>query len=226
MWILSVLIVAIASNGALSMNIAPLVERNLANTILKSSRSMETNSPRNVQCFSVYLPQINEATNKYEAAYTQCLDTASNATKAVEDEVAGDRATVTQQAGGICALYQACSQKESSLDFFECYNESAGSAVTTSYDIQTLSKNRWQYVNSRYQVIAYQQQNCTDTCADAYVKETTALYAALDACLAGGGFVTPSTTSAPAPETTTESTTEYTGYPTTSPGIPTPPPGF
>ncbi|XP_061393665.1 protein TsetseEP-like [Musca vetustissima] len=207
MWILSVLLLAVASKEAFSFNVVPLVERNLANTILKSSHVMRDNSPRNLECFSVYLPLINEATNKYEAAYAQCLDTADNATKAVEAEVAADRATVSYEAEGICTLYQECSQKTSSLDFFDCYSETAASAISSSYDIQTLSKNKWQYVNNRYQVIAYEQKTCTDTCADEYVKESTALYAALDTCLAGGGFPTPSpapTTPKPVePETTT-----------------------
>ncbi|XP_073820204.1 uncharacterized protein [Musca autumnalis] len=228
MWIISVLLLALASREAFSFNVIPMVERNLANTILKSSRSMETgSSARNMECFSVYLPLINEATNRYEAAYGLCLDTADTATKAVEAEVASDRATVTYEAEGICTLYQECSQKESSLDFFECFNESAGSAISSSYDIQTLSKTKWQYVNNRYQAIAFEQKSCTDTCADNYVKESTALYAALDACLNGGSFTTPSTTAEPV---VTETTAPYTTTtveaetPTVTPTIPTPPP--
>lgn len=93
-------------------------------------------------------------------------------------------------------------------------------AITKSYGIQTLAKNRMQYISLKYQTITYDQKMCTDGCSDAYVRETSALYAQLDACLAGEVITIspnePEPITTDAPDTTTD-------IPTPTTDIPTPP---
>lgn len=73
-----------------------------------------------------------------------------------------------------------------------------------------------QYISLKYQTITYDQKMCTDGCSDAYVRETSALYAQLDACLAGEVI----TISPNEPESTTTDVPELTEG---TPAIPTPP---
>lgn len=124
MWKFALVILAVACQGAFSHSALPKAQQNLANSILKSSRTIEDSPQRSLECFSIYLPKINEATNNYEVEYAKCLDTAANATAAIEAEVAQDRASVGYDADGICTMFQECSQTESSVDFFQCYFDS------------------------------------------------------------------------------------------------------
>ncbi|XP_013106075.2 protein TsetseEP [Stomoxys calcitrans] len=217
MWAITFIVLAVASQGALSFNALPLAHRQMANIMLKASQSLSNNPERSAQCFPVYSQGIANANDKYAAAYDQCLDTATNAEKAVETEVAADRQTVANQGDAICTSFQTCSQVASAGDFFECYYDAAGSSLSTSLDMQSLSKNKMQYVELRYQTIEYDKNYCTNDCTNTYIKESTALYQQLETCLATGEVVTPAPTTA----TTTTPTTTPNTEPTTTTEIAT-----
>uniref|UniRef100_A0A1I8NTV5 Protein TsetseEP domain-containing protein n=1 Tax=Stomoxys calcitrans TaxID=35570 RepID=A0A1I8NTV5_STOCA len=198
MWAITFIVLAVASQGALSFNALPLAHRQLANIMLKTSVSMNEHPERNVLCFPIYSQGIAEANERYEETYNECLDIALNAEKTVESEVAKDRSNVYQQGEDICSSFQGCSKIESSADYFQCYHNAAGSSLTNSLEMQTLAKSTMQYIQLRYQTIEYDKNYCTNKSTDTYIKESTNLYSQLEQCLAGG---------APPPSTTTSITT-------------------
>ncbi|XP_013106077.2 protein TsetseEP [Stomoxys calcitrans] len=204
MWAITFIVLAVASQGALSFNALPMAHRQLANIMLKTSVSMNEHPERNVLCFPIYSQAIAEANERYAVSYNECLDVALNAQNAVESEVANDRSNVYQQGEDVCSSFKGCSKIESSADYFQCYHNAAGTSLTKSLEIQTLAKNTMQYIQLRHQTIEYDKNYCTNKSTDAYIKESTALYTQLEQCLAGGA-------SPPSPTTTTDPSETTTG---------------
>ncbi|XP_075149326.1 uncharacterized protein LOC142223312 [Haematobia irritans] len=195
-----VVLFAITSQGVFSVPVEHEAQQEMANAILRTSQSMKENPERAADCFNVYSQGITAANEKYELEYGKCVSDAEQALLNVEAEVANDRLSVAASGNSVCALYEDCSNKESSGEFFECYVEAAGASITTALDMQSVSKTKMQYVNLRYQTIEYDRNFCSDESSNAYIKETTTLYNQLDECLKTGLVVsppTPSSSSAP-----------------------------
>uniref|UniRef100_A0A1L8E9R2 Putative secreted protein n=1 Tax=Haematobia irritans TaxID=7368 RepID=A0A1L8E9R2_HAEIR len=211
MWTITFIVLAVASQGAFSLSGMPAVQRQMGDAMIRAMASPE----RSTVCFPIYAQGIAKANDKYELAYNTCLDNAANSQKLVENEVAPDRASLRSDGEGICATFDKCANMELSTDFFECYLDASGSSLSTSLDMQSVSKTKLQYVNLRYQTIQFDKDFCTDDCTNIYVKESTTLYSQLEECLKTGEVVSP-----PAPEPT-ETTTLEPEMTTTA--IPTPP---
>ncbi|XP_059218839.1 protein TsetseEP [Stomoxys calcitrans] len=202
---LTLLVLALASQGVFSvpMSLDHEAQKEMANAIERTSQSMRDNPERSAECFAVYSQGITAANEKYELAYSKCVDTAAEELQRVEAEVAEDRNSVRSAGEAVCSSFQVCSNKESSADFFECYLEAASASLTSSLDMQTVSKTKMQYVNLRYQTIEYNKVHCSDECSNTYMKETTTLFNQLDECLKTGVPVPPVVPTEPSPPTET-----------------------
>lgn len=88
---------------------------------------------RSLDCFTKYLPLLNDATAKYEQQYTVCLQNAANSKQRVEYEVEQDRLNVTSSANQICSDYSSCSNFGSSLGYFECTNKVVSGILTRTH---------------------------------------------------------------------------------------------
>ncbi|XP_073820192.1 uncharacterized protein [Musca autumnalis] len=158
---------------------------NLADTILTSVASVQYDPSKSAQCFSVYLPKLNDVTNVYEAQYQKCLEESANTKEAVGTEVAPAAESVNNTVEQICSSFAACDFDDDPSGYFQCSNDAAGRATSQSYSIQTLSQDRVQYIKLRYETIQYNENVCTSTASDTYVKDTAKVHAQLQDCLAG-----------------------------------------
>lgn len=107
----------------------PKMENTLAHYILKSSQSLENSPKSTTNCFLEYLPKLNQLTEEYEAAYTNCLTLAANSRERVEAEVLADRTKVQELGSAICEAYSKCSDITSSADYFDCYFTAVSSFI-------------------------------------------------------------------------------------------------
>uniref|UniRef100_A0A1I8MAZ4 Protein TsetseEP domain-containing protein n=1 Tax=Musca domestica TaxID=7370 RepID=A0A1I8MAZ4_MUSDO len=201
---------------------------NLVNTIIKTTQFSDGSS---VDCFAWYLPKINEVANTYELAYLQCLNEANVERQALNDDVLSDREQLDNDAEQICNLYGNCGREGEFLeDFFDCYANVSREVQTTTDTMESLSYKNIQHLKLNYEIIMYNQNNCTDACSNVYVQETTGLYAELQACLSGEVYTTselPSTedlTTETTTEEVTRTTETYAMETTSSTATPPPPP--
>ncbi|XP_005183519.2 uncharacterized protein LOC101889983 [Musca domestica] len=157
----------------------------LANTILSSVSSVQYDPSRSQQCFSVYLPKLNDITNEYEAQYQECLDKSANSQYDVRNEVAPAADSVSSTVQQICGAFNDCDFGEDPSGFFSCSNDAAVRATSQAYGVQTLAQDRVQYIKLKYEQIQYSQNVCSSNASDIYVKDTAMVHAQLQDCLAG-----------------------------------------
>ncbi|XP_073816796.1 uncharacterized protein [Musca autumnalis] len=183
----------------------PQVEVNLANTILRSAASIQNDPVKSAQCFSVYLPKLNELTTVYEDQYQACLKLSEDSKEEIRKDVEPAAASINNTREEICGSFSACDFDTDPYGFFECSNDVAGKAVSKAYSIQTLSQDRMQYITFKYELIQYDQNTCTTKASATYVRDSTNVHAELQNCLAGK-LPEESSTSTTTTSTTTEST--------------------
>ncbi|XP_065368845.1 uncharacterized protein LOC135961277 [Calliphora vicina] len=163
----------------------PITDNKIANILLKS-RSLIADSPNHsMECFSIYIPKLNELTMNYEAEYENCLKRTTEDRNIVDLEVQRDRRDLEESSAQVCGKFQSCSTNyKSALEFFECY----GNAVCKVHNIQNVAKEKTEYIKIRYETIEYNHNRCTDKCSRTYVEESSKIYDDLDKCLAFQNF--------------------------------------
>ncbi|XP_061393653.1 mucin-2-like [Musca vetustissima] len=187
---------------------------NLANIILKSQQ-VNLDGPAHLECFDLYLPQLNEVTLQYEFEFLQCLQIAEIARQAVEDEMIFERQGIESGAEQICTLYGNCVETLLPSDSFECFSNVTLEVQSIAFNMQQLATSKSQYLKLTYQTILHDQNICTDRCTYAYALKTSALYDSLQLCLSGGVYTT-----SPLPSTEENSTKPFTEGPTELPTTP------
>ncbi|XP_061386565.1 uncharacterized protein LOC133321491 [Musca vetustissima] len=158
---------------------------NLANTILSSVASIQYDPAKSAQCFSVYLPKLNDITNEYESQYQTCLEKSINSKDDVRQAVAHAADSLNNSVDQICSAFANCEFGDDPSAYFECSNDAAGRATSQAYSIQTLSQDRVQYIKLKYETIQYNQNVCAAKASDVYAKDTASVHAKLQDCLAG-----------------------------------------
>ncbi|XP_065368586.1 uncharacterized protein LOC135961047 [Calliphora vicina] len=162
-----------------------VAENNFANILLKSSALIQDSPQRSMECFSIYIPKINELTTKYEFEYEICLQHSANNRSAIDKEVEGDRRDLEMSTIDVCGALEKCSQQNSTYESFECYHGASVETMNTAKNMQNVSKDKMEYMKMRFETIEYNKNRCTDECSREYVEESSKTYADLDKCLAG-----------------------------------------
>lgn len=102
----------------------PLVENKIANILLKSSSLIADSPQRSLECFSIYIPKLNELTENYESNYENCLKRSTEDREIVDLEVQRDRSDLEESVGDVCDKFKDCSKEhETAYEFFECFGE-------------------------------------------------------------------------------------------------------
>lgn len=102
----------------------PIVENKIANILLKSSSLIADSPQRSLECFSIYIPKLNELTENYEAEYETCLKRSSEDRDLIDREVERDRKDLEESAVHACAKFSTCSSSDkNAYEFFECFSD-------------------------------------------------------------------------------------------------------
>lgn len=101
----------------------PMVENKIANILLKSSSLIADSPQRSLECFSIYIPKLNELTENYEAEYETCLKRSSEDRQLVDQELQRDRSDLEESVAQVCDKFQSCSSdNKNAYEFFECFS--------------------------------------------------------------------------------------------------------
>ncbi|KAI8119156.1 hypothetical protein FF38_02382 [Lucilia cuprina] len=161
-------------------------ENKIADILLKNSSLISASPQRSMECFSIYIPKLNELTKNYEADYEICLQHSTEDRAIVDLEVQRDRRDLERSTEQVCAKFQACSKNnKSAYEFFECFGNVAGESTKAAYNVQNIAKDKMDYIKMKYELIEYNQNRCTDDCSRTYVEESSKIYEELEKCLAG-----------------------------------------
>ncbi|EDW01446.1 protein TsetseEP [Drosophila grimshawi] len=224
---LCVLLLAIGLSQAVPQLVMP--EIGLMKFIMNSREISQSNPGRSIDCFNTYIPLMNQIAEDYKAEFTQCLNTADASREGVDESTKGDRTDIDSTATTACAALSKCSDNTGSVDYFECYANTAGDTAKTMYTISANSGELLAAVQEEFRLIDNNQYKCTNASERVYVEKQAAIFEDFDRCNKGlEPLTTPSPTDAPTTAPTTADTTpaptaaETSAAPTTAETTPAP----
>ncbi|XP_061395455.1 uncharacterized protein LOC133331066 [Musca vetustissima] len=168
------------------LTVISMVNQNLAEIIRNSNASIVKYPERSAECFNDYTTQLTNLTNEFEANYTRCVEISNNATQCLHRQIVPDLDRVDRMRDEICSGLYGCRRNESlPYGYFECMNNASEAAIPISYSIQSLSRDRMQYLSLKYEVIRYNEYICTEQCSRTYMQGAADLRDELERCLNG-----------------------------------------
>ncbi|KAH8400692.1 hypothetical protein KR009_000387 [Drosophila setifemur] len=153
------------------------------------------------ECFSLYLPMLNEVAASFSSSYQDCISTANAATANLTAEATQQQKIYQQEVSTLCSAFSTCDADNDTTTFFNCYASAAEGDVSVIYDIATNAASSASSLSSGIKAIQDTEYQCTNTTESNYVRDTAATYDLLDSCLKNG-VPTTSTASTAAPSST------------------------
>ncbi|XP_065364697.1 protein TsetseEP-like [Calliphora vicina] len=205
-------------------------DNGLLSYMARSNDLLRQDPSRSLECFSYYIPLINEIASRYESNYQACLNESLAARSKADNATWDQRNDLANAAESSCALLSQCGEDESVEGIFECYINGGAANIQTMYSINANASQELAALREQYYLIQSDEYRCTNDTKRAYEKESAAAYANLNSCILGNSPVptqgpattTIAATEAPAePETTTiDVITEEPEQPETTTGEP------
>ncbi|EDW77195.2 uncharacterized protein Dwil_GK22063 [Drosophila willistoni] len=161
------------------------------------------------QCFTLYLPMLNEVAATFSTSYQACISTANAETTNLTAEATKQQTVYQQEVSTLCSAFTACDSDNDTATFFNCYASAAEGDVSVIYDIATNAASSANSLSASLKAIQDTEYQCTNTTESNYVRDTAATYDLLDECLKNGvptvSTAAPTTTNA-APLSSTSTT--------------------
>ncbi|XP_049309081.1 uncharacterized protein LOC105226257 [Bactrocera dorsalis] len=151
-------------------------------TILGGSADPEITS----QCFTYYMPLLNQISLNYSVKYELCVTAASQAATKLTASAAQNRATLVNETTTICNAFASCNSESNNLNFLNCYATAASGDISAIFNISTSASNAAVSLKSGLQQISDTEQICQNKAQQTYSTQTTKTYKELYACFANG----------------------------------------
>ncbi|XP_068144469.1 protein TsetseEP [Drosophila tropicalis] len=159
------------------------------------------------QCFTLYLPMLNEVAATFSTSYQACISTANAETTNLTAEATKQQAVYQQDVSTLCSAFTACDSDNDTATFFNCYASAAEGDVSVIYDIATNAASSANSLSASLKAIQDTEYQCTNTTESNYVRDTAATYDLLDECLKNGVPTAAPTSTNAAPLSSTTTTT-------------------
>ena len=109
------------------------LDLSLSQFILRSNAALQENPDRGMECFDIYIPELNNIAEQYEIDYGQCMDQASKAKAGIECRAHDDRNQLTEAVRAVCELYSICNEKKGLIEFFTCHQTMVSLPIICCY---------------------------------------------------------------------------------------------
>ncbi|KAH8316424.1 hypothetical protein KR067_007821 [Drosophila pandora] len=175
------------------------------------------------QCFSLYLPMLNEVAATFSSSYQDCISTANAQIANLTAEATTQQKEYQQEVSTLCGAFATCDKGNDTTTFFNCYASAAEGDVSTIYDIATNAASSASSLSMGIKAVQDTEYLCTNSTESNYVRDTAATYDLLDNCLKYGVPTTSSAaTVAPTLAPSTSSPAASTSGAVSTPGTSTP----
>ncbi|XP_050324595.1 uncharacterized protein LOC126755913 [Bactrocera neohumeralis] len=152
------------------------------NTVLGGSADPEITS----QCFTYYMPILNQISLNFSMQYELCVTAASQAATKLSASAAQNRAILVNETTTICNAFASCNNESNILDFLSCYATAASADIHEFFNISTNASNAAVSLKSGLQQISDTEQICQNKAQQTYSSQAMKTYKELYACFANG----------------------------------------
>lgn len=123
--LLSVLFIAMQAHANLARYHNRIHEINTDQTLidfLLNTRNLQQSDPkRSNECFAYYLPKLSDCYDEYEKDYSQCLWSAEDRRKKIDESTYKQRDEIEESSAHACKLLENCVPNKDSIDYFKCF---------------------------------------------------------------------------------------------------------
>ncbi|XP_014102821.2 uncharacterized protein [Bactrocera oleae] len=222
--LLSVLFIAMQAHANLTRYRNRIHEINTDQTLidfLLNTRNLQQSDPkRSNECFAYYLPKLSDCYDEYEKDYSQCLWSAEDRRKKIDESTYKQRDEIEESSAHACKLLENCVPNKDSIDYFKCFELASTTNQHTMANVSASASDTLAEVKHAYSDSDYQENGCLIDAKRKYDGNNNVIYNSLQSCLNGVSDV-PTTTTSPTASTstpihTTTLTTQISSDPTTT----------
>ncbi|XP_054737722.1 uncharacterized protein LOC129244131 [Anastrepha obliqua] len=151
-----------------------------------NSLSASSNPEYTSECFSYYLPILNQISNNFSVQYQQCITKADTSTANLTARAAENRVSFVNNTAAICSAFTTCNRDNDTMDFFNCYATASSADVTAIYSLSDSVSNAAFSFKTGLQEIKNTEDLCTHDVEHTYVVQTSETYEELNECMLYG----------------------------------------
>uniref|UniRef100_A0A1I8Q7W9 Protein TsetseEP domain-containing protein n=1 Tax=Stomoxys calcitrans TaxID=35570 RepID=A0A1I8Q7W9_STOCA len=185
-----------------------LPERSILNFMASSSRTLQGNPTRSLECFDYYIPIIDDTAQQYQWDLGNCTEAFENAQQAAFQASADQRNQLAKTVNDSCAILIECENAATAEDVYQCYINQGPTEAKTLYTVSIDATSQYATLEEKIR----QAQSVADMCYNkakvTYEKDSTQAYAELNSCILNDTPIP--TTAAPSTTVSTSSTSEVT----------------
>ncbi|XP_014102810.2 protein TsetseEP [Bactrocera oleae] len=157
-------------------------------------------TPTSMQCFTLYVPLLNEATNQWAIEYERCVQAAEDGRDNILAQASTLQSGISNLAAGVCGYVQSCNVINNSLSALDCFGYLSSNTVSTIYVVSNNASDVAADLRQQINFVDVESYRCSNASERQYVERTGQIYTALNYCLENGPPPT-----IPPPTTTTVS---------------------
>ncbi|XP_050325263.1 protein TsetseEP-like [Bactrocera neohumeralis] len=193
--VLCVLSTILVAECALPSHISARADISLGNFLLAHQGRATT--PSSMQCFSLYVPLLTEASNQWAVEYEKCVKAAEDGRDNILEQASSQQKDISTLAGGVCNYVQSCDVISDSLSALDCFGYLSSNTLSTIYTVSNNASDLAATLRQQINLIDVESYRCSNASERQYVERTGQIYTALNFCLENGPppTIAPPTTS-------------------------------
>ncbi|XP_030564310.1 uncharacterized protein LOC115765074 [Drosophila novamexicana] len=152
----------------------------------QQSELLSAQNPSNAPlCFEYYRPRLDNIAQQYEVQYTYCNTEYAEQTALEDSKWQEPRQSLVSSGKYSCDLIADCSTIVGYVEAFECFARVGADESKSMYEISTNATQTSFEIKNFYRQIESTKTICINNAEQAYVKDTSVTYEALNDCLSG-----------------------------------------
>uniref|UniRef100_A0A0K8U3Y6 Protein TsetseEP n=1 Tax=Bactrocera latifrons TaxID=174628 RepID=A0A0K8U3Y6_BACLA len=193
--VLCVLSTILVAECALPSHISARADISLGNFLLAHQGRATT--PSSMQCFSVYVPLLNEASNQWAVEYEKCVKAAEDGRDNILAQASSQQKDISTLAASVCSYMQSCDVTSDSLSALDCFAYLSSNTLSTIYTVSNNASDLAASLRQQINLIDVESYRCSNASERQYIERTGQIYTALNFCLDNGPppTIAPPTTS-------------------------------
>uniref|UniRef100_A0A1I8NNJ8 Ig-like domain-containing protein n=1 Tax=Stomoxys calcitrans TaxID=35570 RepID=A0A1I8NNJ8_STOCA len=158
-------------------------ERSILNFMASSSRTLQGNPTRSLECFEYYIPIIDETAQQYQWDLGNCTEAFENAQQAAFQASVEQRNQLAKTVNDSCAILIECENAATAEDVYQCYINQGPTEAKTLYSVSIDATSQYATLEEKIRQAQSDEEMCNIKARIIYEKDSTQAYAELNSCV-------------------------------------------
>ncbi|XP_013115794.2 uncharacterized protein LOC106093288 [Stomoxys calcitrans] len=160
-----------------------LPERSILNFMASSSRALQGNPTRSLECFDYYIPIIDETAQQYQWDLGNCTEAFENAQQAAFQASSEQRNQLAKTVNDSCEILIECENAATAEDVYQCYINQGPTEAKTLYTVSIDATSQYATLEEKIRQAQSEEDMCNTKARISYEKDSTQAYGELNSCI-------------------------------------------